>query len=68
MVNTLMAATFSQNGFDRNSVMETRRKASQLFTKIMRRSKQRALWLTLMGKEDKFHRSDLPSQGACYPV
>lgn len=53
MVNSLVATTISQNGLDRKSPMAARRQASLLFSRVIRRSKQRTFWQKLLRKENK---------------
>ena len=39
MINSMVAATISQNGLDKNSPMEGRRKACMFFAKMMFKAK-----------------------------
>ena len=44
MINSMVAATISQNGLDKNSPMEGRRKACMLFAKMMFKAKRLTFW------------------------
>lgn len=53
MINSLIAATISQHGLDKDSPMEARRKAIKLFSRMLFNARQRSLWLALRGRQNR---------------